>query len=161
MAEEHLHWLHVIFDQCTEYNLKLKPSKCNFFKEEITYLVCQVSKDGVQSSNLNLKAIAECALPQIYTEVHAFLGLVGHYQKFIKGFACIAQPPNNHLTGEGVRRKSKHVLLSEDNPKGFQSPETGMHDSPCVGLCRLYQTLSARNRCIQGWTWGSAVPETG
>ena len=37
-------------------------------------------------------------------------------------------------------------------PKGFWSHETGVHDSPCVGLCRLYQTLSARDRCIQGWT---------
>ena len=38
MAEEHLHRLHVVFDQCREYNLKLKPSKCSLFKEEINYL---------------------------------------------------------------------------------------------------------------------------
>ena len=37
-AEEHLHCLHVVFDQFREHNLKLKLSKCNFFKEEITYL---------------------------------------------------------------------------------------------------------------------------
>ena len=37
-AEEHLHHLHVVFDQFREHNLKLKPSKCNFFREEITYL---------------------------------------------------------------------------------------------------------------------------
>ena len=39
MAEEHLHRLHVVFDQFREYNLKLKPSKCSLFKEEINYLV--------------------------------------------------------------------------------------------------------------------------
>ena len=38
MAEEHLHQLHVIFDQLQEYILKLKPSKCSLFKEEINYL---------------------------------------------------------------------------------------------------------------------------
>ena len=37
-AEELLHHLHVVFDQFREHNLKLKLSKCNFFKEEITYL---------------------------------------------------------------------------------------------------------------------------
>ena len=37
-AEEHLHRLHVVFDQFHEYNLKLKPSKCSLFKEEINYL---------------------------------------------------------------------------------------------------------------------------
>ena len=79
-VEEHLYWLHIIFDQFREHNLKLKPSKCNFFKEEITYLA-----HWVQPSNSNLKAIAESALPQTYTEVCAFLGLVGHYRRFIKG----------------------------------------------------------------------------
>ena len=47
MAEEHLHWLQVVFDQFREHNLKLKQSKCSFFKEEITYLTHQVSKKGV------------------------------------------------------------------------------------------------------------------
>ena len=38
MEEEHLHRLHVVFDQFREYNLKLKPSKCSLFKEETSYL---------------------------------------------------------------------------------------------------------------------------
>ena len=71
-------------------------------------------------SNSNLKAIAKCALPQTYTEVCVFLGLVDHYRRFIKGFACIAQPLNDHLTGEGASRKSEHVLLSEDALKAFE-----------------------------------------
>ena len=37
-AEEHLHRLCMVFDQFCEYNLKLKPSKCSLFKEEINYL---------------------------------------------------------------------------------------------------------------------------
>ena len=120
IAEEHLQCLCIVFDQFREHNLKLKPSKCNLFKEEITYLAHQVSKDGVQPSNSNFKAIAECAPPQTYTEVHAFLGLVDHYRKFIKGFACIAQPLNGHLTEEGARRKSEWVSLSEDALKAFK-----------------------------------------
>ena len=106
-TEKHLHWLHVVFDQFREHNLKLKPSKCNFFREEITYLGHWVSKDGVQPSNSSLKAITECAPPQTYTEVCTFLGLVGHYKRFIKGFVHIVQPLNEHLTGEGASRKSK------------------------------------------------------
>ena len=121
MAEEHLHQLCVVFDQFREYNLTLKPSECSFFKEEITYLVHWVSKEGVQPSNLNLKVTVECAPPQTYMEVHAFLGLVGHYQWFIKGFACIAQPLNDHLTGEGASRKSEWVSLSGDALKAFKA----------------------------------------
>ena len=90
MVEEHLHRLCMVFDQFKEYNLKLKPSKCSLFKEGINYLVHRVSKEGVQASNSNLKAIAECALPQTYREVQASLSLVGHYWQFIKGFAHFA-----------------------------------------------------------------------
>ena len=67
-------------------NLKLKPSKCNLFKEEINYLAHGVSKAGVWPSNSNLRAIEKCALPRTYTEIRAFLGLVDHYRMFIKGF---------------------------------------------------------------------------
>ena len=63
MEEEHLHQLHVVFDQLREYNLKLKPLKCSLFKEKINYLAHEVSKQGVQPSKTNLKAIAEYALP--------------------------------------------------------------------------------------------------
>ena len=107
MAEEHLHRLHVVFDWFREYNLKLKPSKCSLFKEAINYLVHQVSKEGVQPSNSNLRAITVCALPQTYIKIQAFLGLVGHYQWFIKGFVHIAQPLNRLLSGEGASRKSE------------------------------------------------------
>ena len=96
-AEEHLHRLHVVFDQFHEYILKLKPSKCSLFKEEINYLAHWVLKLGTWPSDSNLMAIAKCAPPQTYTEIHAFLGLMGHYQWFIKGFAQIAQPLNKHL----------------------------------------------------------------
>ena len=68
-AEEHLHQLCVVFDRLREYNLKLKPSKFSLFTEEINYLAHRASKQGVQPSNVNLKAIAECTLLQTYTEI--------------------------------------------------------------------------------------------
>ena len=133
-AEEHPHRLHVVFDWFREYNLKLKPWKCGLFKEEINYLAHQVSKEGVWPSNLNLKAIAECALPQTYTEIHAFLSLVGHYQQFIRGFVHITQLLNEHLAGEGTSRKSEWVLLSEDALKAFDALKQAYMSSPVLAF---------------------------
>ena len=120
-AEEHLYCLCVIFDWFREHNLKLKPSNCHFFRNEITYLAHQVSKDGVCPGNLNLETIAECAPPQTYMEVHAFLGLVGQYRRFIKGFVCIAQPFSEYLTGEGASMKSEWVSLTGEAMKSFEA----------------------------------------
>ena len=99
----------------------MKPSRCNFFRNEITSLAHQVSNDRVCPSNSNLKAIAECTLPQTYMEVHTFLGLVGHYNRFIKGFAHITQPFSEYLTREGASRKSEWVSLTKEAMKAFEA----------------------------------------
>ena len=40
----------------------------------------------------NLVSIAECTPLTTYTGIKSFVGLVGHYRRFIKGFAKIAAP---------------------------------------------------------------------
>ena len=72
-AEEHLHHLRVVFDCLREYNLKLKPSKCSLFREEINYLAHKVSQAGIRPSDINMKAIAEYAPPLTYTEIRPSL----------------------------------------------------------------------------------------
>ena len=112
--EEHLHCLHVVFEHFREHHLKLKLTKCEFFKSKINYLAHHVSKEGIWPSKENLKAVAEFTPPQTYTEIWAFLGLVGHYRQFIKGFAHIAQPLHEHLSGEGGSKKNEWVMLMEN-----------------------------------------------
>ena len=133
-AEEHLHRLCVVFNHLREYNLKLKPSKCSLFPEEINYLAHQVSKEGVWPSNINMKAITEYGPPQTYTEIRAFLGLVGHYRQFIKGFTRIAQLLNEHLAGEGASRKSERVSLSEEALEAFEALKQACMNSPVLAF---------------------------
>ena len=133
-AEEYLNGLHMVFDQFHKYNLKLKLSKCSLFKEEINYLVHWVSKQGVQPSDSNLKAIAECTPPQTYTEICAFLGLMSHYWQFIKGFMKIAQPLNEPLVGEGASRKSEWVLLFEDALGAFHALKQACISAPILAF---------------------------
>ena len=92
-----------------------------------------MSKQGVWPSDTNLKAFAECAPLWTYTEVCAFLGLLGHYRWFIKGFTWIAQPLNEHLAGEGASRKSEWMLLSEDALEAFEALKQACMSSPVLG----------------------------
>ena len=133
-VEEHLHRLCVVFDQLWEYNLKLKPSKCSLFKEEINYLAHWVFKPGVQPSNANLKTIAECAPLQTWTEIRAFLDLMGPYRQFIKGFVWIAQLLNKQLAGEGASRKTEWVSLSKDALEAFQALKQACMNSPVLAF---------------------------
>ena len=112
----------------------MKPSKCSLYKEKINYLPHQVSKEGVQPSDTNLKAIAECAPPRTYTEIRAFLSLIGHYRQFIRGFVRIAQPLNKHLVGEGASRKSEQVSLSKEALEAFQALKQACMNSPVLAF---------------------------
>ena len=98
--EEHLEHLHIVFKRFQEFNLKLKPSKCSCFQSEITYLAHHISWWGILLSQDNVQAVDEFPMPKTYTQVHAFCGLVGHYWRFIKGFANLAHPLYDMLEKE-------------------------------------------------------------
>ena len=67
--EEHLHHLRVVFGRFLEHGLKLKPSKCHFLQDQITFLGHEILADSMKPGTANLRAIAEMALPKTYTEI--------------------------------------------------------------------------------------------
>ena len=122
--EEHLEWMRVVFDWFWEHGLKLKPFKCKVFKTEINYLALHMSKRGVLPSKKNLEAIAQCPPPDTYTKVKSFVGLVGHYRHFIKGFANITAPLYDLTSGENKDKKSETSWLTTRGPRGFWLPQS-------------------------------------
>ena len=107
------------FDHLREHGLKLKPSKCEVFKPEINYLAHHVSQKGVLPSKKNLESIAQCLPPETYTKVKSFVGLVGDYRHFIKGFAKIAAPLYDLTSSDNKDKKSEHVDLSPEALEAF------------------------------------------
>ena len=61
--DDHLHHMRVIFDRFQAEHLKLKPSKCNLFQDEITYLTHGVMKDRIQPSEEHVRAIVDFPEP--------------------------------------------------------------------------------------------------
>ena len=99
--KEHLEWLRIVFEWFREFDLKLKPSKCPFSLSEILYLVHHVSCEGICPSKENVHTVEESLMPETFTQVHAFCGLVGHYRCFIKGFAHMYCEATLQCAGEG------------------------------------------------------------
>ena len=132
--EEHLEWMRVVFDRFREHGLKLKPSKCEVFKTEINYLAHHVSKRGVLPSKKNLEAIAECPPPDTYTKVKSFVGLVGHYRRFIKGFANIAAPLYDLTSGENKDKKSEHLDLPPAAQEAFDRLKAACLQAPILAF---------------------------
>ena len=118
--EEHLVHLRAMLEQFMEHGLKLKPSKCNFFCTEISYLGHKVSVARMELGTEGLKGITKIAPPATYTQVHKFLGATGYFRCFIKGYARITKPLNDLLQGENIKLKSHSLGLPLDALAAFQ-----------------------------------------
>ena len=134
MEEEHLEQMHVVFDRFREPGLKLKPSKCEVFKTEINYLAHHVSKRGVLPSKKNLEAITQFPPPDTYTKVKSFVGLVGHYRRFIKGFTNIAAPLYDLTSGENKDKKSEHLDLLQEAREAFDRLKAACLQAPILAF---------------------------
>ena len=134
MPEEHLQRMHVVFDRIWEHGLKLKPSKCEVFKSEINYLAHHVSQKGVLPSKKNLESIAQCPPTDTYTKVKSFMGLVGHYRHFIKGFAKIVAPLYDLTSGDNKDKKLEHIDLPPEAHEAFDRLKAACLQAPILSF---------------------------
>ena len=49
----------------------------------------------------------------MYTAIKGFIGLMGHYRHFIKGFAKIADALHEYARGDTAKKKKEWVVLNE------------------------------------------------
>ena len=68
-TEEHIERLRGVLEKLAAAGLKLKPSKCEFFKLQITYLGHIVSKDSIETDPKITEAIKNWPVPKTVTEV--------------------------------------------------------------------------------------------
>ena len=89
---QHLEHLEIVFSHLREAGLKMKRSKCDFFKSEIHYLGHLISPEGISLLPNKLDSIRHMPVPNSAKEIKQFLGLTGYYRKFVPRFADISRP---------------------------------------------------------------------
>ena len=90
--EEHLLHLEEVFHRLRKAGLKMKQSKCNFFKSQIHYLGHLISEDGISPLPDKLDSIKNMLALKCAKEIKQFLGLTGYYRNFFPRFADISRP---------------------------------------------------------------------
>ena len=89
---QHLEHLETVFSPLREAGLKMKWSKCDFFKSEIHYPEHLISPEGISPLPNKLDCIQHMPVPKNMKEIKQFLGLTGYYRKFVPRFADISRP---------------------------------------------------------------------
>ena len=120
MPEDHLTWLQAVFDCFAHHGLKLKPSKCHFFKET-SYLGHEISAKGMLPRQKSIEEIARMGPPMMYTGIKKFIGAIGYFRHFIKNFVQIAKPLNDLLGCGNSKLKNHPVSLTASAEEAFHT----------------------------------------
>ena len=90
--KDHLAHLRIVLQRIIQFGLRLKGKKCLFCRKKVLYLGHVISARGIQPNPDKVKAIKAFKFPENVGELRRFLGLVGHYRRFIQHFARHAAP---------------------------------------------------------------------
>ena len=138
--EEHLERLEAVFSRLKEHGLKLKPSKCEFFKTKVKYLGHVVSQDGVETDPDKISALSSWPVPTNIKALRSYLGFTGYYRRFIKDYAKIVKPLNDLLVGHPTqkpvskkkRRKSVPWEWGEAQQGAFETLKEKLSSPPIL-----------------------------
>ena len=105
----HLERLELVFWKLEEAGLKLKPSKCELFQQQIAYFGHVIFAQGVATDEGKIEAIKKWQTPTNVTEVQSFLRFMSNYHRFIPKFAQVAQPLHKITSGENAGNKKATI----------------------------------------------------
>ena len=130
--EEHAKRLEAVFEKISKAGLKLKPSKCEFFKDRISYLGYIVSKNGIETDPKKINDILHWPVPKTVHDVRSFLGFTNYYRKFIYKYAQKAKPLNALISGENAKKKYKHITWTSEHQQSFDALKATCVDTPIL-----------------------------
>ena len=123
--------------QFAHHGLKLKPSKCHFFKENITYLGHKIFAKGMLPGQEGIKKIANMGPPTTVTGIRKFVGAVGYFRHFIKNFSHIARPLDDLTSCENSKLKNHPVTLMPTALEAFKTLKKKCMTAPVLAFADL------------------------
>jgi hypothetical protein len=125
--ETHLQHLTQTLNLLRQHHLFAKMTKCKFRYHEVEYLSHVVSAQGVRADPGKIQALVGWPHPKTIKALRGFLGLIGYYRKFIRGYGSIAAPLTAML-------KKNSFFWSELAQEAFQALKIAVTQAPVLAL---------------------------
>jgi len=105
----------LVFDRFKKFNLKVKPSKCEFGMTELKFLGYKISSEGIGLDEKKIEAIVKMPEPKDVKQLQSFLGSVYFNGNHMEHCSTIARPLYA-LTNKNVKYiwTPEHQKVSEE-----------------------------------------------
>jgi hypothetical protein len=103
-----------------KHDLYLNIEKCQFEQTEVDYLGVRVGGKCISMEEAKVEKVKDWKSPRNATEVQRFLGFMGYYRYFIKGYSQIARPLLD------LKKKTTPWHWDNDQQKAFDELKTRM-----------------------------------
>ena len=80
MIDDMLDQIELVFDRLKQFNLKIKPKKCQFFNTSVLFLGHVLLANGISANPEKLEKLKIWPVPKNIKEVQSFLGLASYYR---------------------------------------------------------------------------------
>jgi len=93
----------------------------------VEYLGNVIQKEGVVVEASKIEVMVQWPLPPTVRQLRGFLGLVGYYRRFVKGYGVVAQPLNEML-------KKDNFAWTLEAKLAFQKLKELLSNTPVLAL---------------------------
>ena len=120
--EEHLELVGRVLETLGSHGIKIKPSKCQWFADEVDFLGHTVSCSGLKKQQVYVDKVLDFPEPSTVSQMREFLGLVNFQKKFVPGASVIQKPLAEWTKG----KKSSKITWTEEMRDAFKKLKTLM-----------------------------------
>nr|GEV61055.1 retrotransposon protein, putative, Ty3-gypsy subclass [Tanacetum cinerariifolium] len=126
--KEHAKHLKTILELLKKEKLYPKFSKFKFWISTVKFIGHVIDSSGIYVDPAKIEAVKNWASPTTPFKIRQFLGLVGYYRRFIKGFSKIVKPMTE------LKQKENKFDWGEEQESAFQLLKQKLCDAPILVL---------------------------
>nr|GFC24642.1 retrotransposon protein, putative, Ty3-gypsy subclass [Tanacetum cinerariifolium] len=98
------------------HQLRAKFSKCEFWIPKVQFLDHVIDNQGIHVDPTKIESVKDWESPKSPTEIRQFLGLAGHYRRFIEGFSIC------QTNGQAYSKEGKANVVADALSRKEQEP---------------------------------------
>ena len=124
--EDHKRDVDLVLRRLEMAGLKARPSKCNFFQDEIEVLGHFVTKNGISPDPMKVKCVENWPVPTNVSELLSFLAFSNFYRRFLRDFSKRAWHLNR------LTHKDVVWAWTDQHQNAFDDIKRGLCTSPVM-----------------------------